>query len=139
MKPKGVVSALWRCPALANGGAYLRHAPSQLVIPYAAAEHQQLIERISGAVIRSQGKGTAAAYFERLLNGMVYALFFPEELHAQKLHFFDLFAAAHPPETTAKSDWAAFHEQIADVNHPIYAALFQLNGLEVVRIIEGRE
>ena len=31
------------------------------------------------------------------------------------------------------------HEQIANVNHPIYAALFALNGLEVVRIIEDRE
>ena len=80
-----------------------------------------------------------AAYFERLLNGMVYELFFPDDLHAQKLRFFDLLADVVVPEESEKTARAAFHEQISNVNHPIYAALFALNGLEVVRIIEGRE
>ena len=114
---------------------YMQHVP----IPQATPEQQHLIECIAEAVIRLQGQGPAAAYFERLLNGMVYELFFADDLSAQELRFFDLLASASPPKVTSKTTWATFYEQIADVNHPLYAALFALNGLEVVRIIEGRE
>lgn len=112
---------------------------SQLVIPHVTPKQQQMIERVADYVIRNQNEGSVVAYFERLLNGMVYELFFPDDLHAQKLRFFDLLAEANVPRKSGKSEWAAFHEQIANVNHPIYAALFALNGLEVVRIIEDRE
>jgi len=94
---------------------------------------------VANYVIRHQSESTAAAYFERLLNGMVYELFFPDDLHAQKLRFFDLLGEVDIPKKVGKTEWAALHEQIANVNHPIYAALFALNGLEVVRIIEDRE
>jgi adenine-specific DNA-methyltransferase len=108
-------------------------------IPNATNEQRELIEFLAKAVIQLLGEGPAAAYFERLLNGMVYELFFPEDLHAQELYFFNLLADVRMPEVTTATDWAAFHSQVGDVNHPIYAALFALNGLEVVRIVEGRE
>jgi hypothetical protein len=38
-----------------------------------------------------------AAYFERWLNGLVYELFFPGELHARKLTLFDATATLAPP------------------------------------------
>ena len=112
---------------------------SQLPIPTATSEKKQSIEHLANAVIQLKGEGSLAAYFERLLNALVYELFFPNDLHDQKLHFFDLVAAAFGPKFPVRIDWAAFHEQISNVNHPIYAALFALNGLEVVRIIEDRE
>ena len=98
-----------------------------------------MIERVADYIIRNQNEGTVAAYFERLLNGMVYELFFPDDLHAQRLRFFDLLTSVRVPQDLKGAEWAAFHEQIANVNHPIYSALFALNGLEVVRIIEDRE
>lgn len=112
---------------------------TQLVIPRASSEQQQMIERVAETVIGHQPGNGIASFFERLLNGLVYELFFPEELHALDLRFFDLLANAGLLETGKRSDWKAFHERVSDVNHPIYAALFALNGLEVVRIIEGRE
>ena len=114
---------------------YMQHVP----IPHTTPQQQLLIEQVTTAVIGLQGEGPVAAYFERLLNGMVYELFFPDDFHAQKLRFFDLLGEADIPKKNEKAEWAAFHEQIANVNHPIYAALFALNGLEVVRIIEDRE
>ena len=113
--------------------------PRSSMVPHATPQQQQLIERVADYVIRHQSETTAAAYFERLLNGMVYELFFPDDLHAQKLRFFDLLAEAGMPQKSEKAEWAAFHEKIANVSHQIYAALFALNGLEVVRIIEDRE
>ncbi len=65
---------------------------SQLPIPTATSEKKQSIEHLANAVIQLKGEGSLAAYFERLLNGLVYELFFPNDLHDQKLHFFDLVA-----------------------------------------------
>ncbi|HEY6346729.1 MAG TPA: TaqI-like C-terminal specificity domain-containing protein [Bryobacteraceae bacterium] len=114
---------------------YMRTVP----IPDAPPARQQTIKQISNAIIALNGQGPTAAYLERLLNALVYELFFPEDLHRQRLHFFDLLAASAPPRTAAQVEWSAFHDRIADVNDPIYAALFALNGLEVVRIIEDRD
>ena len=99
-------------------------------IPSATPEQRKLIELLAKAVIQLAGEGTIAAYFERLLNGMVYELFFPEDLHGQGLYFFTLLAQVRIPEGSKDVDWAALHAQIAHVNHPIYAALFSLNGLK---------
>jgi hypothetical protein len=91
-----------------------------------------------------QWQGAAAAYFERLLNGLVYELFFDSDLHSEKLTVFAHLEGAEPPilgavpQSQRTARLAEFHAQIADVNHPVYACLFALNGLEVVRIIEGK-
>ena len=72
---------------------YMQHVP----IPHTTPQQQLLIEHVTTAVIGLQGEGPVAAYFERLLNGMVYELFFPDDLHAQKLRFFDLLGEAGIP------------------------------------------
>jgi hypothetical protein len=41
------------------------------------------------------------AYWERVLNGLVYELYFPEELHTAGLRLFDLVASADLPDVTA--------------------------------------
>ena len=113
-------------------------------IPHATPEQRQLVERLAEAVLYTKGQGPSAAYFERLLNGLIYELFFESDLHAQKLTFFAHLGTAKPPQLDdiAKSERTSrlteFYSQIADVNHPIYACLFALNGIEVVRIIEGK-
>jgi hypothetical protein len=112
---------------------------SQLPIPVTTAEKRSPIECISKALIRMKGSGSSAAFFERLLNGLIYELFFPEELHGLNLYFFDLLSSSGLPQSAKQSDWESFHDKVSNVNHPIYSALFSLNGLEVVRIIEGRE
>lgn len=112
---------------------------SELPIPTTTPECQRSVELISNLLIDFKGQGSVAAYFERLLNGMVYELFFPNELHDQNLRFFDMLRVALKTESAVSEEWEAFHQQISSVNHPLYAALFSLNGLEVVRIVEGRE
>lgn len=104
------------------------------------------------------------SYWERMLNGLVYELYFPEEVHGAGLRLFDLVEAANlpnlsteapsgepeaPPERRANVDSlpddqrlavirAKFEELHADA-HPLRIALDKLQALEVVRIIEGRE
>jgi hypothetical protein len=84
------------------------------------------------------------AYFEQWLNGLVYELFFADELHARNLRLFDEtakpdnappdFAKLKEPEKLKRLQ--ALFERTYDSNHPIRSMLFSLRSLETVRIIE---
>jgi hypothetical protein len=82
------------------------------------------------------------SYFEQLLNGLVYELFFPDELHAHTLFLFDYTEKAKLPalESLPKAKRTealqeAF-ERIHDQNHPIRGGLVDLRSLPTVRLIE---
>ncbi|MBI5770019.1 MAG: N-6 DNA methylase [Verrucomicrobia bacterium] len=85
------------------------------------------------------------AYWEQILNGLVYELYFREELHAAGLRLFDLVATANLPDVSklAEKDRLSTlrkkFEEVYDIEHPLRAALFSLGNLETVRIIEGKE
>ena len=97
----------------------------QFPIPPATPDQQRWCERLAEALIWLHGKGASApcrpksggrdlaplpsdnaphglmaAYFEQWLNGLVYELFFPGELHARKLKLFDETARLNPPDLT---------------------------------------
>ena len=79
-------------------------------------------------------QGISRPESERLLNGLVYELFLPEDLHAQNIRLFDACPAAgilDGLDAQAKAT-AIFHPR-----HPIYGQLFELQTLVVVRLIEG--
>jgi adenine-specific DNA-methyltransferase len=84
------------------------------------------------------------AYWERVLNGLVYELYFPEEVHGAGLRLFDLVAAAGIPDLSAVAEKARLptlrqaFETLQDPDHPLRQALDQLQTLETVKIIEGR-
>lgn len=85
------------------------------------------------------------AYWEQILNGLVYELYFPEELHAAGLRLFDLVAQAQLPDITKLSEKDRLtalrkkFEEVYDIEHALRAALFSLGNLEVVRVIEGKD
>ena len=72
--------------------------------------------------------------YERLLNGLVYELFFPEDLHAKNIRLFDACTAAG---IKGGMDAQAKAAEIFHPRHPIYGQLFDLQAVEVVRLIEG--
>jgi adenine-specific DNA-methyltransferase len=82
-------------------------------------------------------------YFEQLLNGLVYELFFPEEFHAHKLFLFEyiekakLPALGGLPQAKRTAALQEAFERTYDQNHPIHGGLFDLRSLPTVRIIEG--
>jgi hypothetical protein len=121
---------------------------SQIPIPEASPQQQHILERIVGYLIAlhegASGELTAiSAYCEQLVNGLVYELFFPDELHAQKLFLFKYTDEAKLPDLDSLlidkrlSLLREAFERISDLNHPIRSCLFSLQALEVVRIIEG--
>ena len=124
---------------------------SQIPVPNTSTSQLLVVERIVDAILLD----IAATEYERLLNGLVYELFFPEDLHAKGIRLFDACAQAGipdwptPPAETETSPAAqqarvqftqrasATATEIFQPSHPIYGMLFELQAVEVVRIIEG--
>lgn len=85
------------------------------------------------------------AFWERVLNGLVYELYFPEEVHAAGLRLFDLVTQARLPDISTLPELDRLttlrprFEELYDIEHPLRAALFTLGNLETVRIIESKE
>ena len=84
-------------------------------------------------------------YFEQLLNGLVYEIFFAEDLHSNKINLFKRLEEDQPPvlaeipEKQRFSRLKEIHERISNNHHPIRGCLESLKSLEVVRIIEGEK
>ncbi|MEO8951439.1 MAG: hypothetical protein ABI362_05420 [Chthoniobacterales bacterium] len=84
------------------------------------------------------------AYFEQILNGLVYELYFPDEVHGAGLPLFDLVEAANPPALDAIPEpqrlprLRQLFETLHDGTHPLKIALQKLQTLDTIRIIEGK-
>jgi hypothetical protein len=84
------------------------------------------------------------AYWERVLNGLVYELYFPEEVHGAGLGMFDEVERAGIPDVTSLAEGDRLpvlrrkFEELHDGTHPLRLALDKLQTLETVRIIEGK-
>jgi adenine-specific DNA-methyltransferase len=150
------VSLWWTRQLFASKqGGFFEFKPmyvTTIPIPSTTGQQKKCIERIVECII----KYISAPEYERLLNGLVYELFFPEKLHAKKICFFDACIAA------GIADWAALgvakdlsgNDQVAALawamhasstadeifhpRHPIYGMLFELETVDVVQIIEGK-
>ena len=102
----------------------------QLPIPSATAAQLAGMEPVVHAITHD----ISAPEFERLLNGLVYELFFPDDLHAKKIRLFEACADAGVKPGMDASVVAA---KIFAANHPIYGMLFDLQSIDAVRTIEN--
>jgi len=123
-----------------------------LPIPPATPDQQLLCERLAEALIWLHGpatkaanheaSGLMAAYFEQWLNGLVYELFFPDNLHARRLKLFDETAKLNPPDLAQLPEslkGEALQEMFTkayDTNAALRGMLSDLHSLDVVRVIE---
>ena len=134
-------------------GGYLRAFSDRmqmLPIPTTDSRQRIIIENLIGAIERDAN----APEYERLINGLVYELFFPEELYTKGIWLFDACTTAgiadwkildqtknrNEEKTTSEMGWhmnaTITADEIFHPQHPIYGMLFELQTLEVVGIIE---
>ena len=129
----------------------------ELPIPTATATQEMRIVRLvdwimwlyqQGSVVTGRGSDAATdplvvAYLEQWVNGLVYELFFPSELHAAKIRMFDLTEkliipdVASLPESVRLNIIRKEFLRLYDENGALRSALFTLGTLPEVRIIEG--
>lgn len=83
-------------------------------------------------------------WWEQVLNGLVYELYFADDLHASKIHLFDLMTEKSSlpdindiPGSKRLTNLRELFERSYDTNHPLRGALHALRSLDTVRIIEG--
>jgi hypothetical protein len=138
------------CTDLQNG--YLQahnENVAQIPIPPATPDQQRLCERLAEALIwlhgpaakkaKDESLGLMVAYFEQWLNGLVYELFFPDELHTRKLKPFDETAKLDPPDLAKVPDGhklERLQERFDKAAGRMGAMIEELQKVEVVRIIE---
>ncbi|EHK53560.1 Eco57I restriction-modification methylase domain-containing protein [Allomesorhizobium alhagi] len=129
----------------AKQGGFLDFEPRYSgTIPIPTPSPQQEV-MITVAVDAILARAQPRARFESLINAFVYELFFPEEFATRNISAFDaareaglLALAGLNGEALARQaeEWSAV---LVDPPHPLYATLFELQSIEAVRIIEGRQ
>jgi adenine-specific DNA-methyltransferase len=84
------------------------------------------------------------AYWERVLNGLVYELYFPEDVHGAGLRLFGLVENTKLPDVNSLTEQDRLprlrqkFEELHDGAHLLRIALDKLQTLDTVRIIEGK-
>lgn len=128
-------------PKIQNGYfRFIAQYVEQLPIPSISQDFKITLDAIVNTVL-----ATGDVRFEQLINGLVLEIFFSDELHAANIRLFDACEAAGIAKlATLQGD--ALRQAAEDMaatifanNHLIYAMLFDLQTLEVVRLIEGKE
>ncbi len=118
---------------------------SQWPIPDATPEQKAICTTLAGALIELHKSETAklperelmVSWFEQWLNGLVYELFFPGEVHARKLHLFAETAKLLPSAKLSRARIAEVFAASRDMKRPLRAMLTDLATIEEVRLIES--
>jgi hypothetical protein len=127
---------------------YLRPLP----IPEATSGHQRLIETFVGYVLalKREAAGLAdppsllvvmAAWFEQLIDALVYELYFPEEFTSENRVSSALAVLDLPPladDKTPPATLGVFFNTLYAPEHPVRRAAFFIDTLPSVRVIEGK-
>jgi len=134
------------CTDLQNGFIQAHNENiAAIPIPATTPEQKELCEALSGALIELHKpdlaslteRGLIVSWFEQWLNGLVYELFFPGELHARGLHLFAETAKLLPDAKLLRKDITEIFTASRDFKRPLRAMLTDLQTIEEVRLIES--
>ncbi len=83
------------------------------------------------------------SFFEQIIDGMVYELYFPEDLHQENKYFLDILGKENLPafkkiKADKMSTLRKIFDNLFDREHRIRHNVFFLDSLPLIRIIEGK-
>ena len=128
----------------------------QIPVPAITTAHKALIAKLVDYLIYLQQQPTINSkdlayardrimlgYFERVIDGLVYEAYLPEELHKTDKHFFQPLLDEQLPtykdiEGDKMSIFRDIFERLYERTHSIRRNLFFLDSVKQVRIIEGK-
>lgn len=134
-------------------GGYMRYKSlyvSNLPIADMSTEQRNTLVHLSDALLllasqpQTPSLALSVAYFERVLDALVYELYLPHELHSLGYEPFAVISAHAWPELSGDTaqDLAALDAVFTawyDPQHPIRQLTYYLDSVPAVRIIEGKE
>ena len=128
----------------------------QIPIPDLTSTQQALIGKFVDYLIYLQQQPTTNSsdlayardavmlgYFERIIEGMVYESYLPDELHKSRKHLFQPLSDEQLPQLEEiqgdkMSACRDIFERLYEKTHPVAVNLFFLDSVKPVRIIEGK-
>ena len=140
-------------------GPFLKFEPryvSQIPIPDMEPEQKALIQKIVEYILYLKKQPTVKSrdlkyardrvmvgYFDRIIDGMVYELYLPDELHKSRKHLFQpLFDEQLPRLEEIQGDKMSacrnIFERLYEKTHPVAVNLFFLDSVKPIRIIESK-
>ena len=140
-------------------GPFLKFTPryvAQIPIPDMESEHKALIHKIVEYILYLKKQPTVnskdlkyasdrvmVGYFDRIIDGMVYESYLPDELHKSRKHFFQpLFDERLPWLEEIQGDKMSacrdIFEHLYERKHPVAVNLFFLDSVKPIRIIESK-
>ena len=153
------VSWFYARTALQVRGPFLKFVPryvSQIPIPDMESEQRALIHKIVEYILYLKKQPTVNSrdlkyardsvmlgYFERIIDGMVYESYLPDELHKGRKHFFQpLLNEQLPPLEEIRGDKMSalrdIFERLYEKTYPVAVDLFFLSSVQSIRIIESK-
>ncbi|MES2654346.1 MAG: TaqI-like C-terminal specificity domain-containing protein [Bacteroidota bacterium] len=107
-------------------------------------EKSKINSVVSYLIVCKETNSTSSNFFERLINAMLYELYLPESIKNSKCevmkHLTDL--------PNLKSDWSEYkklqtiekvYAELSNSKHPVNKAIDNMDGVEEIRIIEGKQ
>ena len=140
-------------------GPFLKFVPryvSEIPIPDMDPEQKALIHKLVEYILYLKQQPTVnsrdlkyardrvmVGYFNRIIDGMVYEAYLPDELHKGRKHFFQpLFDEQLPRLEEIQGDKMSvcrdIFERLYEKTHPIAVNLFFLDSVKPIRIIESK-
>ena len=154
-----VVSWFYARTAPQIRGPFLKFVPryvSQIPIPDMESEQRALIHKIVEYILYLKKQPTVNSkdlkyardrvmlgYLERIIDGMVYESYLPDELHKGRKHFFQPLLDEQLPllediQGDKMSACRDIFERLYEKTHPIAVNLFFLDSVKPIRIIESK-
>ncbi len=140
-------------------GPFLKFMPryvSQIPIPDMDPDQKALIHKIVEYILYLKKQPTVnsrdlkyardrvmVGYFDRIIDGMVYEAYLPDELHKGRKHFFQPLLDEQLPrleniQGDKMSACRDIFERLYERTHPIAVNLFFLDSVKPIRIIESK-
>ena len=140
-------------------GPFLKFLPryvSQIPIPDMNPEQKALIHKIVEYILYLKKQPTVNdrdlkyardrvmfRYFDRIIDGMVYEAYLPDELHKSRKHFFQPLLDEQLPQLEEiqgdkMSVCRDIFEHLYEKKHPVAINLFFLDSVKPIRIIESK-
>ncbi|MCY7273416.1 MAG: hypothetical protein LH702_06645, partial [Phormidesmis sp. CAN_BIN44] len=111
-------------------------------LPIAKSSNPEQIETLVSYVLKLHQQPLSAqdkrilSYFEQIINGLVYELYLPQDLHTAGCSI-----AAHLPALAPIDSLEllrSLFEQLSQPDHPLQRNLIQLQNLDLIKLIEGK-
>ena len=140
-------------------GPFLKFVPryvSQIPIPDMESEQRALIHKFVEYILYLRKQPTVNStdlkyardavmlgYFERIIDGMVYEAYLPDELHKGRKHFFqpllgEQFPRLEDIQGDKMSGLRNIFECLYEKTHPVAVNLFFLDSVKPIRIVESK-